>query len=138
MYRTLNDAQHINSMFAEGDNVKVWYVKDEFSRALSMGIKFAVEVEGNDIVDLNNLEKTHVMIGSMAGNPEYDAYTYGGYLQGEYWSPNGEARDLIRSFGLYSTSFERGDILQIGDKFYTWSGMGRYQEFNNDTFKKAK
>ena len=37
-------------------------------------------------------------------------------MQGENWSPNGEARDLIRSLGLKHTSMSVGDIaVNMGD-----------------------
>jgi hypothetical protein len=32
-------------------------------------------------------------------------------MQGEVWSPNGEARDLIRSKGLQHTSMSIGDVI---------------------------
>ena len=34
------------------------------------------------------------------------------WMQGENWSPNGEARDLIRYLGLKHTSMSVGDIIQ--------------------------
>ena len=36
-------------------------------------------------------------------------------LQGEVWSPNGEARELIASLGLHHTSMSIGDVVQDGD-----------------------
>ena len=33
------------------------------------------------------------------------------HMQGEVWSPNGEARDLIRSLGLCHTSMSVGDVV---------------------------
>jgi hypothetical protein len=33
------------------------------------------------------------------------------HFQGEVWSPNGEARDLIRSKGLEHTSMSVGDVI---------------------------
>jgi len=32
-------------------------------------------------------------------------------MQGEIWSPNGEARPLIRSLGLHHTSMSVGDVI---------------------------
>lgn len=34
------------------------------------------------------------------------------FMQGENWSPNGEARDLIRGLGLKHTSMSVGDIIE--------------------------
>lgn len=41
-------------------------------------------------------------------------------MQGEVWSPNGEARDLIHSKGLTHTSMSSGDIIEDieAQKFY--------------------
>jgi len=36
-------------------------------------------------------------------------------MQGEVWSPNGEARELIASLGLHHTSMSIGDVVQHGD-----------------------
>jgi hypothetical protein len=44
-------------------------------------------------------------------------------MQGENWSPQGEARDLIASKGLSHTSFSVGDIVQIDGTFYASNGF---------------
>jgi hypothetical protein len=36
-------------------------------------------------------------------------------MQGEVWSPNGEARDLIRGLGLTHTSMSVGDFIEDED-----------------------
>ena len=36
-------------------------------------------------------------------------------MQGEVWSPNGEARELIASLGLHHTSMSIGDVVQDGN-----------------------
>jgi hypothetical protein len=36
-------------------------------------------------------------------------------MQGEVWSPNGEARELVVSLGLHHTSMGIGDVAQDGD-----------------------
>ena len=36
-------------------------------------------------------------------------------MQGEVWSPNGEARELIASLGLHHTSMSIGDVVQDND-----------------------
>lgn len=42
-------------------------------------------------------------------------------MQGEVWSPNGEARDLIKSKGLYHTSMSIGDIAHDRDTNTWWT-----------------
>lgn len=39
-------------------------------------------------------------------------------MQGEVWSPNGEARPLIRRAGLHHTSMSVGDIARDQDGVY--------------------
>ena len=39
-------------------------------------------------------------------------------MQGEAWSPNGEARELIVSLGLHHTSMSIGDVVQDDDSAY--------------------
>ena len=137
MYTNLNDAKTIDPIFAEGTEVKVWYVKEEFTRSFCMGAGMAAKCDGN-VIDTNDMTKFHTLIGTIAGtgnNSTEAADVIASCLQGEYFSPNGEARNLISSLGLCHTSFMAGDVIQIGDKFYTvdrWT----IKEFNNDTFKK--
>lgn len=45
-------------------------------------------------------------------------------LQGEQWSPRGEARDLIKQKGLSHTSMSTGDIMEINGKFYIAKNAG--------------
>lgn len=40
------------------------------------------------------------------------------YYQGENWSPEGEARDLIQGLGLNHTSMSVGDVVVVGDVLY--------------------
>ncbi len=56
---------------------------------------------------------------------DMDAVYY--FMQGEIWSPNGEAKDLIRSLGLSHTSMSIGDVVcdvETGEHFmavsYGW------------------
>lgn len=46
-------------------------------------------------------------------------------MQGENWSPNGEARSLIEEKGLIHTSMSMGDIVQI-DKRYFIASMNTF------------
>ena len=47
-------------------------------------------------------------------------------MQGEFWSPRGEARPLIRSLGLHHTSMSVGDCLYDADsnKMYQCDDFG--------------
>ena len=62
--------------------------------------------------DLSNLNRTHVHLidtnaDSVGGEALERVFMN---MQGEVWSPNGEARDLIRSKGLMHTSMSVGDL----------------------------
>lgn len=52
-----------------------------------------------------------------------DAYRQ---MQAEHWSPNGEAREIIKEFGLSHTTMMVGDIIcdTATDRFYRVDMMG--------------
>ena len=86
---------------------QVWYMKPDWF------------IEGNCArrqPDPTNLEKTHVHLKDVEiadgavyhRNPMERVYHL---MQGEVWSPNGEARGLIKAKGLQHTSMSVGDVL---------------------------
>lgn len=47
------------------------------------------------------------------------------YCQGFYWSPNGEANDLIRKLGVKHTSMSISDIIMTAEgELYSVQGVG--------------
>jgi hypothetical protein len=46
------------------------------------------------------------------------------WMQSEVWSPKGEASDIIRAAGVSHTSISMGDIVQIGDRFFSCEMVG--------------
>jgi hypothetical protein len=50
-------------------------------------------------------------------------------MQGENWSPNGEAREYIQAVGLNHTSMSTGDIVhyQNRDKYYVVAPIGFHE-----------
>jgi hypothetical protein len=52
-------------------------------------------------------------------------------MQGEFWSPMGEARNLIQTLGLHHTSMSCGDVVQFGSDFYMVDFMG-YKKLENE------
>lgn len=93
-YKSLNDAQSLHPGLAPGPT-EVWYAK-EFGR-----------VRAQD-VDPKDLSKTHALVGKIQ---ETDLDTVYGLMQGNMWSPRGEARTLINSLGLHHTSMSVGDVI---------------------------
>lgn len=111
MYKSLNDAALFCSGLAPGA-VKIWYQRPEVFG------KFAFDQSG---LNPNKLEETHVLLGEVA---EYKLEKLFELLQGENWSPNGEARELIRSKGLAHTSMSVGDVVQERDATYVCASVG--------------
>jgi len=84
----------------------VYYMKPEFFREGIMGYHW---LETKGIAPTNQtMRKTHVFVRSLAADG-LDAAFY--EMQGENWSLNGEARELIKSLGLQHTSMSVGDII---------------------------
>jgi hypothetical protein len=79
---------------------KVWYMKPEHFRTYIMG---------TEVPDPNRLSETHVYLKTIECGGPNAAFSI---MQGENWSPNGEARELIEKKGLSHTSMSVGDVLE--------------------------
>jgi len=117
-YKELNDAaenEEVRQQFRsslEPGRTEIWYMKPKAFRNLNMGYDFMTEhVNPDDWPDTRNLKKTHVLLGKISEGAPNKIYKV---MQGEIWSPYGEANDLIRSKGLHHTSMSIGDIIKIG------------------------
>ncbi len=64
-------------------------------------------------VSRKELEKTHVMLGKISLCDFTEAFDL---LQGMFWSPDGEANELIKSKGLGHTSMSVGDLVILDDE----------------------
>lgn len=82
----------------------VLYVKPDRSDD-NINIRFGIFAD----ININNLDKTHSLLGS--GDENLDPDDFFCRLQGERWSPNGEANPLIRAQGLAHTSMSVGDLI---------------------------
>ena len=101
MHETLNDA------LPAGDT-EIWYQTRE-------------TWEGSPRIAKKSLEKTHVKLGSIAMTDKESIFRE---MQGEFWSPEGEARDLIRKKGLVHTSMSVNDVVKIGSRAWRVAGFG--------------
>ena len=63
---------------------------------------------GAPLLTISALAQSHVRLGEVEGKHLDDAWRR---MQGEHWSPHGEARGLIQSLGLGHTSMSVGDVL---------------------------
>jgi hypothetical protein len=77
---------------------QIWYMKPEFFRDGIMG----------KLPNPADLSATHVHLKNIEADGIENAYYA---MQGEVWSPDGEARGLIASKGLEHTSMCVGDVL---------------------------
>jgi len=100
-YASLNDAAVHDDMYEAG-GTEIWYAKNLGDWTL-----------GSERPDPKNLKNTHVLLGKI--KEKNTSKIYSG-MQGERWSPGGEARDLIKKKGLRHTSMSVGDVIKIGNK----------------------
>jgi len=121
MYTNLNDAASIHAGLKAGET-KIWYFKDGMSRDLMMGHEWLSKY--NKLPNKNDLTATHACLGSVAETDPDEIFMV---MQGEHWSPRGEARDLIKNLGLSHTSMCIGDVIQVGDKFLFVDSWGFVQ-----------
>ena len=57
---------------------------------------------------IGTLSQTHKLVMTVVANALEEVFYA---MQGEQWSPHGEARELIRSLGLKHTSMSVGDVI---------------------------
>lgn len=107
-----SDYTSLKDIYAPGDT-QVWFTKPVYRNVLSQGIKAAEK--NNLTIDTNNLEKTHILVGTV---DKTDPKTVYALMQGEIWSPQGEAALMIRRLGLSHTSMSVGDIIKTKDNIY--------------------
>lgn len=88
---------------------EIWYMRPEWFRDGIMGAD----------PDPTNLDATHVHLKDLildGGEAQLERVFH--TMQGEVWSPNGEARSLIAAKGLRHTSMSVGDVVRVnGDTF---------------------
>ena len=136
----------LNDVFADG-SLEVWYLKRECFRSHG--------TVGDQKPDPKNLEATHILVGKIAPSPNgyylpADLDNAWVKLQGEFWSPNGEANEFVRGLGVH-TSMSVGDCFRFTcgcpvprHKGEVWRvevvGLTKLGEktFDSRTFKKVK
>jgi hypothetical protein len=71
---------------------------------------------GDEKPTVRELHDSHTKLTTVFADNLNEVYAR---MQAEHWSPNGEARELIRSKGLRHTSMSVGDvILDVGKNLY--------------------
>jgi hypothetical protein len=119
-YESLNDVARMGPgmMEFEAGPVEIWYARNP---------TFEADAK------LETLSETHIQVGSIRGM-DLDRRVYSSteeecnrifyLMQGEVWSPMGQARNLIRSLGLRHTSMSIGDVVKVGDDAWVVDRMG--------------
>ena len=116
---TLKDiAGSISSKYGTG-TTKVWYQKPDFFQDGCMGFDWLQKKD--KIPTLANLEETHVLVGTVDTEDNEEVFMM---MQGESWSPKGQANLFIFGLGLRHTSISVGDIVQRGDTLFLVDGCG--------------
>jgi len=123
-YYTLNDASIYSPILAKG-KVEIWYGKPVYGRDLRMGVEWLADKRLLP-KSLQNLKKTHTLLGKIKGASanERGLETIWSIMQGEKWSPRGEAIDLIKNSLLNHTSMSVGDIIVINRDMYIVDDAG--------------
>jgi len=138
-YTTLNDASIFHTAFNEG-NVKVYYKKFDYGVGGGPAVKEMIIqncVRGADAMKKKfgnyaqdfvkaYIDQTHVCLGKIKGTDNIDDLSF--LLQGEIWSPEGEARDLIRSKNLCHTSISIGDMVEMENGDLYLLGFGGFEK----------
>ena len=104
-YSSLADA------YPEG-STEVWYWNDEAGRDMMMGANWLTKK--GQMPTPETLEQTHVKIGSLRETNPDKVFSM---MQGENWSPQGEARDMVSNSNTGHTSMSVGDIMKVGSTY---------------------
>jgi len=127
-YRQLSDA---GPKYAPG-NSEVWYWKQEYSRDFMMGPSWIEEKRPELMPSAETIGKTHSMIGTLNTSDLEDIYMM---MQGENWSPQGEARGMIERSGTGHTSMSMGDAVRVGTALYIVDSFG-FKRLGEDVTEK--
>lgn len=123
-YKALNDAEVINKGLGKGQT-EIWYMNEKAFLHFSSGPGFLKKYAGKQGVPPmptpKTVSKTHVLLGKIKESNLEKVFQL---MQGETWSPMGEARNLIRSKKLRHTSMSMGDIVKSKGKFYMVASFG--------------
>lgn len=104
-YTSLNDA------YPAGET-EIWYWLADNARDYMMGYDF-LKKQGIE-VSADTIPTTHALIGKIR---ETDPEKIFSMMQGDSWSPEGQARDMIKKSGTGHTSMSVGDVIKIGNKW---------------------
>ena len=110
-YTSLNDGERHESGLAPG-RTEIWYMQPS---------SFTRFIMGSEKPTIKDLKKTHILLGKIKETNPRKLYKA---LQGDFWSPNGEASQFIQGLKLQHTSMSIGDVFKFGNKHYVIAPAG--------------
>ncbi len=120
-YTSIADAVAVtgNEAYAPGD-VEVYYMRPELFHKLINGPYACVK---GDVASptLATLDATHIKLGTISERSIGKAWCD---LQGDFWSPMGQANGLLDAKGLRHTSMSVGDVFVIDGRIIMVDGCG--------------
>lgn len=111
-YKSLND------VYPEG-STEIWYWKEDFARDAMMGPGFLAKRGLMPTPD--TIKDNYALIGKIAETRPEKIFMM---MQGDMWSPEGQARNMIRASGTGHTSMSVGDIIKIGNEYHMVDRFG--------------
>lgn len=114
----------------------VYYAID-FPKHYSLAHKLEDEDAKADVIlNPDNILLTHRPVRVLVASDTEDVFWQ---MQGENWSPNGEARPLIKSLGLKHTSMSVGDVVVeiLTNKMFLCMPSG-FKEINQEKIVETK
>jgi hypothetical protein len=120
-YRSLNDK------FEDG-STEIWFVKPGYKKLYSQGISH-MRADGVNPPNPQDLEQTHIHLGNVADTNLKRIFAM---MQGDEWSPNGEARELIRGKHLDHTSMIPGDVIVTPDRAVMVDRNGAFYDIGTE------
>ena len=117
-FDSINDAAQFHDGLQPG-NTEIWYAKKDYLGDAHGG--YGILKKYDKLPDLNDLSKTHVLLGKVQDKDKNSIFQA---MQGDFWSPTGEARNLIRNKGLAHTSMSVGDVIILDNNIYVCDTIG--------------
>ncbi len=116
---TQNGLNQINPILNEGSKeFDIYFSKPEYRSDYMMGYEFLVE--HTEFLN-RTIAETHMYIGTIKANDLDDVYYK---MQGDVYSPEGQARPFIESIGIRRTSMSVGDVIFFNEEYYMVDNIG--------------
>jgi hypothetical protein len=122
-YESLSDAAQAtgDSRYGSGTTEVWYYSRDEGSRPPDCTDGYEFAQKKGSLPDPANLAATHVRIGVVDEGDLENVYHM---MQGNVWSPKGQAWDLIVASRTGHTSMSVGDVVVVNSKAFLVDRFG--------------